>query len=534
MKRTLLTVISVCLVVAAIFGIYAGVTGTDDVSAIMRYTKSQRGVITEIATVTEEGVIRLEEEEEQHKQDILDATEGTVVDQIGSEQLEQGQQQYDAGKDKLDAGQKQYDEGKKQYDAAKKQYDEKYAQYENACEQLDVAKAQLAEAKTQYAESEDMLNSVTPVYNLIKEYVNLADGKVYEYTKYLADPIAQRYGYASAQDVVVAYEEGKAQLAEASVQIAAAEKQISAAQAQLDDGKRQLDEGKAQLDAAKAQLDASKAQLDAGKKQLAASKAQLDEGRATVEASAEELESVLENLKEYDDAEALVKAGVEELMKIPGIAKNVADESDYRSVIEAAKLFIDTNTDDVNEEMTVRQSLYVLLIAAAIVCAIAGIVGIVAALVPTGAKLNLAAFSAIAAAALSVGFLLYGLLNGSRSFAYTYLDKAGEAAGSGSLQNTALIVLAAVSVCAAVIALMCRSAYRAVLLGGDTEAETETETNDEKTEGMTAEELAEETRKLNEEAARIEEDAQLEALKKAQREYEEAKKRFEEARRSAK
>lgn len=556
MKRTLLTVISVCLVLASLFGIYAGVVGTDDISAIVRYTGSQRNVVSDIADETEKGIEQLEADADKHKQDILDATEGTVVDQVGSGQLEQGEKEYNAGKDKLNAGRNEYNEGKKQYEEAKALYDEKYAQYEDACKQLDAAKVQLEDAKAQRDAGQEKLDNATPVYNLIKQYVNLADGKVYEWTKYLADPIAQNYGYASAEAVVVAYEEGQAQIAEANIQIADAEKQIADAEAQLADAKVQLDDGKKQLQEAKAQLDDAEAQLEAGQKQLDAAKAQLDAGRATVNESVEELEAALEDLKAYDDAESKVKAGVAQLMKTPAIAEAVEDESDYRSVIEAARDFVDSNKDGVNEEMTVRQSLYVMLIAASVLCALAGVVGLIAAFVPTSGKLNIAMTAAVAAAALSAGFLIYGLLNGSRDFAYSYMDSLGNVAGDGGLQSTAFILLVVFSVSAAAIAIMCRNAYRRVLFGSPVESaptedapvpeaeradapaperepEAESEIAAEETTGMSIEQLAAETRRLNEEAVRMEESAQLEALKKAQREYEEAKKRFEAARKAA-
>ncbi len=554
-----------CLVLAGIFGIYAGKVGVDDVSAVMRYTNNQRSVIAEIADVTEQGIEKLEAEEEQHKQDIMDATENKLVDEIGSEQLEEGEKQYEEGKAEYDSGKAQYDSGKAQYDAAKKQYDEKYAQYEAACEQVEDAKAQLEDAKVQRDEGQAQLDQATPAYNAIKQYVNLADGKVYEYTKYLADPIAQTFGYSSAQAVVTAYEDGQKQLADANVQIADAEAQIADAENQLADAKVQLDDGKKQLDAAKAKLDSAKSQLDVGKAQLDEARAELDAGHETVDASVDELEAALDALKAYDDAEAQVRAGVAQLMSTPAIANKVEDESDYRSVIAATEIFIDENKDAVNAEMTVRQSLYTMLITASIVCFIVGVLGVITALNPSGALLNTATYSAIGAAVLTVGFTLYGLLNGSRDFAFFYLDALENVAGTGSTQNLAFVALAVVAVFAAAISIMCRNAYRRVLIGGVEESaapEAEISAPEPikapaptpppvaptpnakpkakkqpapKINGMTAEEMAAETARLNAEAERMEEsNAQLAALKKAQEEYEEARRRFEAARNGGK
>ncbi len=575
MKRTLLTVISVCLVLAAIFGIYAGAVGLDDISAIVRYTNNQRQVVAQIADETEKGVTELEAEEEQRKQDLLEAAEGSVVEQVGGDKLAAGEREYEAGKNKLDAGQKEYDEGKAQYDAAKALYDEKLAEYNNACERLEEGKAQLADAKAQRDAGQKKLDEATPAYNELKVYVDLANGKVYEHTRFLADPIAKRYGYDSVEAVLEAYEAGQQQLADANVQIAAAEKQIADGEAQLADAKVQLDEGKKQLDAAKAQLDEGKKQLDDGKSRLDAAKAQLDAGRRTVSESVENLQDALDDLKAYDDAESKVKAGVAELMKIPGIAEQVEDESDYRSVVEAARSFIESNKDGVNAEMTVRQRLYVMLIVACAVCAAAGVAGIIASLTPTGVRLATCTIASVAAAALSVGFMIYGLLNGSRSFAYFYMDKLGNVAGDGKLQSTALLIAAVAALCTAALALLCRSVYNKVLLGvaqiaGDDDIDAEeapveveepapekepapaveekpakkkkapakakapAKTEDLKAEdgGMSLEELAAETRRLNEEATRMEENARNEELLRARREYEEAKKRFDAARRN--
>ena len=552
MKRTLLTVISVCLVLAAIFGIYAGAVGLDDISAIVRYTNNQRQVVAQIADETEKGVTELEAEEEQRKQDLLEAAEGSVVEQIGGSKLANGELQYEAGKDKLNAGQKEYDEGKAQYDAAKALYDEKLAEYNNACERLEEGKAQLADAKAQRDAGQKKLDEATPAYNELKIYVDLANGKVYEHTRFLADPIARLYGYDSVEAVLEAYEAGQQQLADANVQIADAEKQIADGEKQLADAKVQLDEGKKQLDEGKSRLDSAKAELDAG--------------RRTVSESVENLQNALDALKAYDDAESKVKAGVAELMKIPGIAEQVEDESDYRSVLEAARSFIESNKDGVNAEMTVRQRLYVMLIVACAVCAAAGVAGIIASLTPTGVRLATCAIASVAAAALSVGFMIYGLVNGSHSFAYFYMDKLGNVAGDGRLQSTALLIAAVAALCTAALALLCRSVYNKVLLGvapeegedGIEEAPVEVEepapekepapaveekpakakapakTEAFEAEGgeMSLEELAAETRRLNEEATRMEENAQNDELLRARREYEEAKKRFDAARRN--
>ena len=573
MKRTLLTVISVCLVLAAIFGIYAGAVGLDDISAIVRYTNNQRQVVAQIADETEKGVTELEAEEEQRKQDLLEAAEGSVVEQIGGSKLANGERQYEAGKDKLNAGQKEYDEGKAQYDAAKALYDEKLAEYNNACERLEEGKAQLADAKAQRDAGQEKLDEATPAYNELKIYVDLANGKVYEHTRFLADPIARRYGYDSVEAVLEAYEAGRQQLADANVQIADAEKQIADGEKQLADAKVQLDEGKKQLDAAKAQLDEGKKQLDEGKSRLNSAKAELDAGRRTVSESVENLQSALDDLKAYDDAESKVKAGVAELMKIPGIAEQVEDESDYRSVVEAARSFIESNKDGVNAEMTVRQRLYVMLIAACAVCAAAGVAGIIASLTPTGVRLATCAIASVAAAALSVGFMIYGLVNGSRSFAYFYMDKLGNVAGDGRLQSTALLIAAVAALCTAALALLCRSVYNKVLLGvapevneddieeapvevedpapekepapaveekpakkkkapAKAKAPAKTEAFEAEDGEMSLEELAAETRRLNEEATRMEENARNDELLRARREYEEAKKRFDAARRN--
>ena len=156
--------------------------------------------------------------------------------------------------------------------------------------------------------------------------------------------------------------------------------------------------------------------------------------------------------------------------------------------------------------------------------------------------------------------MIYGLVNGSHSFAYFYMDKLGNVAGDGRLQSTPLLIAAVAALCTAALALLCRSVYNKVLLGvapeegedGIEEAPVEVEepapekepapaveekpakTEAFEAEGgeMSLEELAAETRRLNEEATRMEENAQNDELLRARREYEEAKKRFDAARRN--
>lgn len=558
MKRTLLMILSILLAASSVFGIVTAGNGSDELSDILRFKRGQRSDITELIDDFDARLAKFRKAEENRTEDEKDYTESVVTDQKGTEQYNAGQQQYNAGAAKIAKGQAEYD-------AAEAQYNAKLAEYQTAEKRLNDAEAQLNDAKAQRDAAQAQLDAATPAYQKAKPIYDLIQS-LGGWGDLVSQTLA-KYGYTSIEDLkaeMKAYEDGQAALAQANSQIAAAEQEIN-------NGKTQLAAAKTQLDQGKEQLAAAKVQLDNGKAELAAAKNQLDAGQQQLNENADRVDEVRETLKQIDNDEEAVKFGVEELMKYDGIADLVTDTSDYESVSQAARDFIDSDTDKLNAELDLRQNLYNILRIISIIGVIAGVIGVLAARKPNRTRLLAASgatgITAVAALALNI----YGLSNGYRSFVYALEDGSG----SGKTQLIAMLVLLGVSVAAAIVAMLCSRTFSDVLkgkekpqytrpeapveaaVGGTPDAEDDDSDEDykprrrkdntsKKKKAARAkaaaeykpapapsdiDELTEQTRRLNEEAERLEAEARQNDYEKARREYEEARRRFEAARR---
>ena len=537
MKRTLLMILSILLAASSVFGIVTAGNGSDELSDILRFKRGQRSDILDFVDILDGRVAELRKTEENRTDDEKDYTESVVTDQKGSEQLSAGQQQYNAGAEKIAKGQAEYDAAE--------------AQLNDAKAQRDAAQAQLDAATPAYQKAK-------PIYDLIQSLGGWGD---------LVSQTLAKYGYTSIEDLkaeMKAYEDGQAALAQANTQIAAAEQEIN-------NGKTQLAAAKTQLDQGKEQLAAAKVQLDNGKAELAAAKNQLDAGQQQLSENVDKMNELKETLTEQDDVEEAVKSGIAVLMDNDGIAERVSDESDYESVLRAARDYVEADTEELNAELDLRQNLYNILRIISIIGVIAGVIGVLAARKPNRTRLLAASgatgITAVAALALNI----YGLSNGYRSFVYALEDGSG----SGKTQLIAMLVLLGVSVAAAIVAMLCSRTFSDVLkgkekpqytrpeapveaaVGGTPDAEDDDSDEDykprrrkdntsKKKKAARAkaaaeykpapapsdiDELTEQTRRLNEEAERREAEARQNDYEKARREYEEARRRFEAARR---
>ena len=552
MKRTLLMIMSILLAASSVFGIIAAGRGSDELSDIMRFKRGQKADIIELIDDFDARLAKFRKAEENRTEDEKDYTESVVTDQKGNEQLSQGTQEYNAGAAKIAAGQAEYD-------AAEKQYNEKLAEYQAAEKRLSEGEAQLNDAKAQRDAAQAKLDAATPAYQQAQQLFAFIDKHP---ALQIAESVLRGFGFTSLDEARAAmkeYEDGQAQLAEANAQISAAEQEIN-------NGKTQLAAAKTQLDQGKEQLAAAKVQLDNGKAELAAAKNQLDAGQQQLNENADRVDEVRETLKQIDNDEEAVKFGVEELMKYDGIADLVTDTSDYESVSQAARDFIDSDTDKLNSELDVRQNLYNLLRIISIVGVLAGVIGVLASLKPNRTRIYAATGAAGIAAVASLVLNIYGLSNDYRSFVYSLEDGSG----NGQTQLIAMLVLLAVSVIAAIVTVVCGRAYTDAVNGREREkyvrpseavaaAQPELDADEEddddeepapkprrrdnKSKKHSAEkleytpepdsidELTEQTRRLNEEAEKLEAEARRNDYEKARREYEEARRRFEEARR---
>ena len=536
MKRTLLTIVSVCLILASIFGIFAVSAGMEDISQILRFKKNQKADMLEFIDILDDCVAEFRNSEPDRAKDEREFAESVVTGNVGGEKLLQGQQQYNAGASQIAQGQAEYD-------AAEAQYNAKLAEYNAAEQRLSEAEDQLAEAKLQRDEGQAKLDAATPAYEKAKPVYDLIERVP---ASDLIAGILAKHGYTSIQelkDAIREYEDGQAQLAEANAKIAAAEQEIS--------------DGKVKLAAAKAQLDDGKAQLDAAKDQLSA-------GQTKLNNNVSKMNDLKDQLTEYDDAEAAVTTGIATLMDIDGIADKVSDESDYESVLAAAREYAEEDAQKLTQELDVRQSLYSLLRILSIVGILAGAAGLIAALRPNGLKLRIALIANAIEAVGAVAANIYGFTNDYLYFVYALSDGSGD----GGLQTIAMIVILGVSLIAAIIAAVCVKAYNVALTSDapepvfaqpavrydsdrydddfddDEEDEDEEEEEKPKVKAKTTKsrrsaapkdisELEEMTRRLNEETERLESEARQKEYEAARREYEKALKKFEEARKNA-
>ena len=558
MKRTLLMILSILLAASSVFGIVTAGNGSDELSDILRFKRGQRSDITELIDDFDARLAKFRKAEENRTEDEKDYTESVVTDQKGSEQLSAGQQQYNAGAAKIAKGQAEYD-------AAEAQYNTKLAEYQAAEKRLNDAEAQLNDAKAQRDAAQAQLDAATPAYEKAKPIYDLIQS-LGGWGDLVSQTLA-KYGYTSIEDLkaeMKAYEDGQAALAQANSQIAAAEQEIN-------NGKTQLAAAKTQLDNGKEQLAAAKVQLDNGKAELAAAKNQLDAGQQQLNENADRVDEVRETLKQIDNDEEAVKFGVEELMKYDGIADLVTDTSDYESVSQAARNFIDSDTDKLNAELDLRQKLYNLLRIISIIGVIAGILGVLAARKPNRTRLLAASGATGITAAATLGLNFYGLSNDYRSFVYALEDGSG----SGRTQLIAMLVLLGASVVAAIVAILCSRTFSDVIKGRERPQYTRPEAPVEAAAGRAddaedddsdedyephrrrdntsrkkkaararaaaeykpapassdIDELTEQTRRLNEEAEKLEAETRRNDYERARREYEEARRRFEAARR---
>lgn len=484
MKRIALTVISVCLVLASVFGFIAAGSGMDDITDILRQSNLRNDDIRDsIALISD----RYAEIKEKGGDDTAKSYATAVVtDKYGSSKISAGQKQYDEGKAQLDKGQKKYDaakakldKGKADYAAAEKLIAEKEKeiavaekQIADGEKQIADGEKQLAAAKQQRDEGQAKLDEVTPIYNKVKpDYDKLHGTTVGNITEDVLNGILRSMGYnKTITDLFNEYDAAKAQLADADRQIADAELQLEEGKEQLAAGKEQLAAGKQQLAAGKQQLAAAKKQLDDGDAQLAAGKAKLDDGKAQL-ANAEAqlaagkrkmannsvtMANDLERLEEMDGAQDIVDEGIKILLANEGIAEKVTDRENYDEVLAAASEFVEQEADNVQAELTTRQQLYSLLKIICVICVVAGVVGGVAAFLPKYptliAALILNSASALGSAALNI----FGYVKGYRYFVYSL----SEGGGDGSLQFGAMIAILIVSLLAAVITLSCVKSYK--------------------------------------------------------------------------
>lgn len=469
MKRVLLMVLSIVLVLASIFGMFACVAGVRDILNIKDYKLADSEFAKENLVTARDGIAQLKENEQ------------TYIDGVGT---------YTAGQQTLANG---------------------YAAYAAGKQTLAEGQATIDANTDAYNEGKETLSKIEPLLPYLNQYVQFRDGTLAKLPGFdnaqawfvsIVRPIGAKLGLEIPDDVTdfPAYinqmvADGKAQLK------------------QYEDGLVALEEGKAQLSDAEKQLAQGEIDLANGAAQLSV----FEEGELTLAAGGMALFEGMQSFFSYYSGEQAVKSLPEYCaeafgLEIPGnlivvengVAKvneeaynefcNYVLENMYKvdangevvvkngykmldldkcsTLCDMADQYLADQEADITAEVYGRIGLYAALAVACILSIIAGIMGIVASVSggkKTGKTLG------IIAAVLSVGALVAGFITNFTDYVYTVrLDQAGnyitETASkldyvpvqqySGSLQLTAIVVMAIVTVLFVVFACIASKAAK--------------------------------------------------------------------------
>lgn len=493
MKKVLLTIISICLIAASVFGLFAGVNGLQDVMSIKEYKEhdAEEG-LEQINDVLLPGIAQLKENEDTYTTGVGTYEAGLITYQNGQAELAAGGAKLAAGASDLAAGQAAYDAGVAKLEAGKKAYAE--------------GKATIEANTEAYNEGKALLAKIDPLMPYVNQYVEWRDKGIAKFPGFdtaqawfmtVVRPIAAQMGLTLPSDVTdfPAYiqnmvKEGHAQLEayEAGVaQLAEAEKTIAAGEAELAAGKAALDAGYA--DYAKGQSDyaAGKAKLDKGAQDLADGKAQLavfEDGASQVAAGLELLLSQPEYRSNEGKGDKVICPSVRaicedrlgedftywklddngEILVMNGcqyVDLDVAEEIAY-----AARDYISVyQTETLTKELYGRMGTYACLLLAAVAGILAGLFGLICVGKISGGKIGTATVFGYISAVLAIAGNVVGLIFGYTGYAYpnkvVAADETFEYVFTGHMQVTALIILAVVAVIFVVVASIVRHAYKA-------------------------------------------------------------------------
>ena len=385
MKKGLLVLLSILLIAASIFGLFAGVKGVKEALNVAEY-KADHGnaglyaILHSDQDITDRDLYPVIDESKPEdpnwntslrggvdalRENMNAYLEGVPEYEAGLIQLEDGKLQLAAGQLELNKGYADYAAGQQQLAAGKKTLDDGEAQYAAALEQYN-AGVKLIEENTQaYNEGKAQLAQIEPLMPYVNAYVNFRNGVVnslpgfgqqvfYNAQAWFAQivlPLASSLGLslpagvtdlpAAVQTMVAEgkaklaeYEEGLAMLEEAKPQLEAARAQLDQGHIDYNNGVAQLNDGAAKLADGERQLADGKAQLADGEKQLADGKSQLDLFESSEDALVEGAMLLIEQYSYRDaDVGAVAWNATETKGKevCPSIAKMLSEEKYFGS-----------------------------------------------------------------------------------------------------------------------------------------------------------------------------------------------------------
>ena len=445
MKKVLLTIISVCLIAASIFGLFAGVSSFSDIMNVKEYKEKDAKEGLESIDTLDAGLDQLQENEGTYLAGVDTYTAGLISYSEGKTQLSAGYAAYYAGK-------KQLEEGKAAYAAGKKQIEDNTAAYNEG-------KATLAK--------------IEPLMPYVDQYVKFRNGTISNLAGFssaqawfvsVVRPIAASKGLVIPDDVtdLPAYvqqmvADGKAQLKQYEdglVQLAEAEKAIAAGEAQLRDAEKQLAQGENAL------ADGGN-QLADGKKQLNT----YEEGCAQVAAGCELLMTQPSYMNNEGNGDKKMCPSVADILKerygdnfsIWELDDNgeirVVNGCQYlnlencRAVGQAGKDYIEVyQTAAVTKEVMSRLGVVATMILASVLGLIAGLFGILSVIRISKGKIVTASVCGIISAVIACR---YGKAPDPVTYEFT-----------GHTQFVAIVILAIVAILFAIIACVVSGAYK--------------------------------------------------------------------------
>ena len=385
MKKGLLVLLSILLIAASIFGLFAGVKGVKEALNVAEYKADQGNaglyaILHSDQDITDRDLYPVIDESKPEdpnwntslrggvdalRENMNAYLEGVPEYEAGLIQLEDGKLQLAAGQLELNKGYADYAAGQQQLAAGKQQLDAGEAEYAAGLKEYNEGVA-LIEANTErYNEGKAQLAQIEPLMPYVDAYVNFRNGVVdslpgFGQTMFhnaqawfaqIVMPLAANLGLSLPSDVtdlpaavqqMVAdgkaqlkeYEDGLAKLEAGKKQLEAGRAQLDAGHAEYNNGVAQLNDGAAKLAAGEQQLADGKAQLADGEKQLAEGKSQLDLFESSEDALVEGAMLLIEQYSYRDaDVGAVAWNATETKGKevCPSIAKMLSEEKYFGS-----------------------------------------------------------------------------------------------------------------------------------------------------------------------------------------------------------
>ena len=385
MKKSLLVLLSVLLIAASIFGLFAGYKGVKEALNVAEYKADQGNaglyaILHSDQDITDRDLYPVIDESTPEdpnwntslrggvdalRENMNAYLEGVPEYEAGLIQLEDGKLQLAAGQLELNKGYADYAAGQQQLAAGKKTLDDGEAQYAAALEQYNAGVKMIQDNTQAYNEGKAQLAQIEPLMPYVNAYVNFRNGVVdslpgFGQTMFhnaqawfaqIVLPLASSLGLslpagvtdlpAAVQTMVAEgkaklaeYEEGLAMLEEAKPQLEAARAQLDQGHIDYNNGVAQLNDGAAKLADGERQLADGKAQLADGEKQLADGKSQLDLFESSEDALVEGAMLLIEQYSYRDaDVGAVAWNATETKGKevCPSIAKMLSEEKYFGS-----------------------------------------------------------------------------------------------------------------------------------------------------------------------------------------------------------